>query len=160
MNNSRLQDDKPDYLPASDAFTSVRSPFYWTARMNAKYTSRIDELLKSTGLNGAKWRVLMILHEYETLSMSDIAKHVVGKLSTITKTVYRMQNDGLVQTLPSSSDARVTEVYLTEFGENKLLDARRTVSRFAEIALEDFSSDEVHRFTLMLERVFRNMNGV
>lgn len=160
MNDSILRDDKPGFLPVSTDFKAVNSPFYWTARMNAKYTARLDELLKSSGMNGAKWRVLMILHEYERLSMSEISKHVVAKLSTITKTVYRMQNDGLVQTVPSSTDARVTEVYLTEMGESKLSDVRRIVSRFAEIALDDFSPEEVRTLTLMLERVFRNMNGV
>lgn len=152
--------DLAAYLPLSEQFKSTNSPFYWAARLNAKYSNRLDELLKPLGLNTAKWRVLMILHEHGQLSMSEITKHVVAKLSTITKTVYRMQADDLVKTLPSLDDARVTEVTLTENGLEQLMEARKVTSRFIENALHGLDEDEIVGLTRTLEKVFRNMNGV
>lgn len=150
----------PDYFPASTEFKSTRSPFYWVARLNAKYSGRMDELLKPHGLNTAKWRVLMILHEHGELSMSEVTKHVVAKLSTMTKTVYRMQGDNLVITTPSSEDARVTQVKLTAHGREALVVAKKATSRFIENGFYGLSDDEIHNLTENLERVFRNLDGV
>ncbi|MCH8531794.1 MAG: MarR family transcriptional regulator [Saccharospirillum sp.] len=154
--NSREQ-ELASYLPASPDFKPGLSPFYWVARLSAKYSARMDAILKPLGLNSAKWRVLMIVHEYQQISMSDIATHVVAKLSTITKTVYRMQDDGLLQTRPSAQDARVTEVYLTDLGVQKLAEARQAATRLISSALDDLSDQEVAVFTRTLDKVFHNL---
>lgn len=150
----------PDYLPASEQFRLTQSPFYWIARINAKYASRLDELLKPAGLNTATWRVLMCLKEYGQLSMSEIARHVVAKLPTITKTIYRMQDNGLVETIPATHDARVTEVRITPLGEERLEQGRSITSRNIENALHGYDDEEVRALTRNLERIFRNMNDI
>lgn len=92
--------------------------------------------------------------------MSEVTKHVVAKLSTITKTVYRMQDDDLVVTTPSNEDARVTQVKLTAHGWEALGVAKQATSRFIENGFYGLSDDEIHNLTENLERVFRNLNGV
>lgn len=152
--------DLPDYLPRSGHFKLANSPFYWIARINAKYGNRLDDLLKSAELNTAKWRVLMCLTEYGQLSMSEIAKHVVAKLPTITKTIYRMQDAGMVETRPGRFDARVTEVAITPLGEHRLEQGRDITSRNIENALHGFDDEEVRQLTGKLERIFKNMDGI
>jgi hypothetical protein len=68
------------FFPLADAFRSRDFPFYWVARLNAKYSADVDTLLKPHGLSSSKWRILMILHEHGRLSMSDYISTRCGKI--------------------------------------------------------------------------------
>ncbi|CAD5248808.1 MULTISPECIES: MarR family winged helix-turn-helix transcriptional regulator [Halomonadaceae] len=148
------------FFPLADEFRSRDFPFYWVARLNAKYSADVDTLLKPLGLSSSKWRILMILHEHGRLSMSDISVHAVAKLSTITKIVYRMQESGLLKTEASPQDGRVTEVELTEAGEAKLDIARQVTSRLVEKAFADFSKQDIVYINQCLSRMFHNLNAL
>ncbi|MDI5935903.1 MarR family winged helix-turn-helix transcriptional regulator [Halomonas kalidii] len=148
------------FFPLSDEYRAQDFPFYWVARLNAKYSADVDTLLKPHGLSSSKWRVLMILHEQHRLSMSDIAIHAVAKLSTITKIVYKMQEAGLLKTAPSPQDGRVTEVELTESGEAKLAVARELTARVVEKAFSGLRKDEVVYINQCLSKMFRNLNAL
>lgn len=148
------------FFPLADEFRSRDFPFYWVARLNAKYSADVDTLLKPLGLSSSKWRILMILHEHGRLSMSDISVHAVAKLSTITKIVYRMQESGLLKTEASPQDGRVTEVELTEAGEAKLDIARQVTSRLVEKAFADFSKQDIIHINQCLSRMFHNLNAL
>lgn len=146
------------YLPVSKDFRSKKYPFYWVARLNSLYSAEMDRFLKPLGLNSSKWRVLMILKEYGQLSMTEISTHTVAKLSTITKTIYRMQDDGLVKTSYSLVDGRVTEVVLTKAGLEKLELAKQATSRLIEKAFNGFTEEEISYTNKCLEKIFKNIN--
>ncbi|MFC0267232.1 MarR family winged helix-turn-helix transcriptional regulator [Kushneria aurantia] len=148
------------FFPLADEFRSRDFPFYWVARLNAKYSADIDALLKPHGLSSSKWRILMILHEQGRSSMSDISIHAVAKLSTTTKIVYRMQQLGLLKTEQSPQDGRVTEVELTEDGEEKLIIAREVTGRLVEKAFNDFSAQDIVYINQCLSKIFRNLNTI
>ncbi|CAM0554684.1 hypothetical protein EHLJMEHL_00271 [Vreelandella titanicae] len=148
------------FFPLADEFRSRDFPFYWVARLNAKYSADVDTLLKPLGLSSSKWRILMILHEHGRLSMSDISVHAVAKLSTITKIVYRMQESGLLKTEASPQDGRVTEVELTEAGEATLGIARQVTSRLVEKVFADFSKQDIVYINQCLSRMFHNLNAL
>ena len=148
------------FFPLADEFRSRDFPFYWVARLNAKYSADVDLLLKPYGLSSSKWRILMILHEHGRLSMSDISVHAVAKLSTTTKIVYRMQESGLLKTEASPQDGRVTEVELTDVGEEKLDIARQVTSRLVEKAFADFSKQDIVYINQCLSRMFHNLNAL
>ncbi|WP_027966388.1 MarR family winged helix-turn-helix transcriptional regulator [Halomonas halocynthiae] len=148
------------FFPLADDFRSRDFPFYWVARLNAKYSADIDLLLKPHGLSTSKWRILMILHEHGRLSMSDISLHSVAKLSTVTKIVYRMQEAGLLKTELSPQDGRVTEVELTDVGAEKLTLARQVTSRLVEKAFADFDAPDIVYINQCLSKMFHNLNSI
>lgn len=147
------------FFPLSEEFRSRDFPFYWIARLNAKYSADTDVLLKPKGLSSSKWRILMILHEHGRLSMSNIAIHAVSNLSTITKIVYKMQESELVLTAPSAEDGRITEVTLTSHGEEQLVVARELISRLVEKAFRGLYTEEVAVLNRCLSKVFINLQG-
>ncbi|MGM0858331.1 MAG: MarR family winged helix-turn-helix transcriptional regulator [Pseudomonadota bacterium] len=147
------------FFPLSEEFRSRDFPFYWIARLNAKYSADMDALLKPKGLSSSKWRILMILHEHGRLSMSDIAIHAVAKLSTITKIVYKMQEAELVLTSLSSEDRRVTEVTITARGEAQLKVARDISHRMVEKAFQGIEAEEVIVLNRHLSKIFNNLNS-
>ncbi|WP_106419104.1 MarR family winged helix-turn-helix transcriptional regulator [Salinicola tamaricis] len=147
------------FFPLSDEYRAQDFPLYWVARLNAKYSAEVDALLKPHGLSSSKWRVLIILHEQGRMSMSDIATHVVAKLSTVTKIVYKMQEAGLLETAPSPQDGRVTEVALTAEGEAKLAVARELTARVVEKAFDGLGKTEIVFVNQCLSKMFRNLNA-
>ena len=105
------------FNPTSPDFVKEEFPFYWLARVYGVYTLEMEKALKPIGLDIPRWRTLMILKERGSSSVSEISLHAVAKLPTVTKLVYRMKADGLVDTSTSAQDARVTVVHITEAGK-------------------------------------------
>ena len=105
-----------------------------------------------------RWRVLMILTEFEPASVSLIAEHGVIKLFTMTKTVKRLEREGLVKTRQRQSDARVTEVVLTEKGRRAVRCVRAQASRIFHQAFDGINATEMKYLNKVLQRISRNLD--
>jgi DNA-binding MarR family transcriptional regulator len=145
----------PDPLDANFSMTSW--PFYWVTRAGRRYSHSLDVALKRIGMDVARWRVLMILTEYSPASISELADHGVSKLSTMTKTVQRMEAQGLVTTRVRDSDARVTEVMLTDTGRETVAIVRGSASRLFHLAFEGISEAELLTLNDILSRLHGNL---
>jgi DNA-binding MarR family transcriptional regulator len=133
------------------AFHKEDSPFYWIARVNGEYSKALERLLKDAGYDIPTWRILAMLHDGGTLSVSEIATHAVAKLSTITRTVYRLEAQGLVTTATSPSDARVTVVSLTKAGERALQRILKPTTELMYRSLAKLSPATIKRLNELLQ---------
>ncbi|AZV92725.1 MarR family winged helix-turn-helix transcriptional regulator [Kerstersia gyiorum] len=146
------------FNPVSEEFVKEDFPFYWVARLNNLYVQRMEKALRKVGADVPTWRVLFILKENGTSSMSEIALHAVAKLSTITKIVYRMKADGLVDTMTSAQDGRVTIVALTERGQQMITEMRDATAQVFAQGFSGLSSVKIARLNQMLEQMFNNLH--
>lgn len=147
------------YDPSSEDFRKEDFPFYWLARVHGQYTHNMERLLKKVDLDVPRWRVLWILNENGQSSISEISTHAIAKLSTTTKIVYRMKDDGLIDTTTSTEDGRVTQVVITPLG-------LATIERMQDVTRDLFKRSfaglteaQVERFNRMLEAVFHNLEN-
>jgi MarR family transcriptional regulator, organic hydroperoxide resistance regulator len=145
--------------PAKPGFTMAHWPFYWITRVARAYTHELEVALKQVNMDVASWRVLMILNEYNPASVSQLAEHAVIKLSTMTKTVIRMQDDGLIATAPRLTDARVTEVSLTIKGRKTIETVREQASKVFRQAFDDFDATEIDSLNSTLQQIFANLKA-
>ena len=146
------------YLPSSDSFDVNEFPFYWVARLNARYSMEIEKTLKPLNMDTSRWRVAMLLRIHGELSISDIAEHAIGKLPTITKIVYRMRDEGLLTVEQSETDGRVTVVCLTEKGAHNVeLVLEQTQALFHK-AFDGFTEPQIKKTTELLQRFFNNLS--
>lgn len=137
---------------------SYRSwPFYWLARAGGRYRARMEEMLRPSGLDMPRWRVLMTLHQDRVASVSEIAAHAIEKLPTMTKIIQRMEIDGLVRRQPRPGKERVMEVVLTDQGQLAGDDAWRSAVMLYEQAFAGMSTEEIERLTALLKRVAENL---
>ena len=137
---------------------SYRSwPFYWLARANGRYRARMEDMLRPTGLDMPRWRVLMTLHQDRVASVSEIASHVIEKLPTMTKIIQRMEADDLVRRQPRPGRERVMEVVLTEQGEVAGNRAWESASTLYDQAFAGMTTGEIDQLTALLERVAENL---
>ena len=145
----------PDPLDQNFGMTSW--PFYWITRAGRCYSHALDLSLKRMGMDTARWRVLMILTEISPASISELSDHGVSKLSTMTKTVQRMEVQGLVETRSRESDARVTEVMLTDAGNQTVSEVRVHASRLYHKAFDGISMADLRQLNEIMSRIYGNL---
>lgn len=88
----------------------------------------------------------MSLYEDKYLSVSEIAQFSAQKLNTITKVIQRMLNDG-----------RVTEVCLTEKGDNLRNEAFVEVRNLFDNSFSESTQKEIDTFNGMLSAVLKKL---
>ncbi|PPC76670.1 MarR family transcriptional regulator [Pokkaliibacter plantistimulans] len=145
------------YDPASEEFQKEEFPFYWLARVHGRYSLAMEKALKKAGVDIPRWRILFILKEEGHSSISEIAEHAIAKLPTITKIVYRMKADGLVDTQTSAEDGRVTVVSLTEAGWSTITRIQEVTSALFRQSFKGMSEAQINRLNTMLETIFNNL---
>jgi len=147
------------FKPSSSNFEFLDFPFYWVVRLNAKYTHVMEVELKKVNMNISGWRVAIILREHGELSISDIATHAVGKLSTIAKIVYRMRDEGLLTVSPLSSDGRVAMVSITEKGSSVIESVTAQTENLFNDAFDGFTEVQIEKLNLHLQKLFNNLHS-
>jgi len=145
------------YDPLGEDFHRHEFPFYWIARVNALYTQEMERVLKKIDMDVPRWRVMMILKEQDRLSISEIADQAVAKLPTITKILYRMRDQGLVELSTSASDGRVTLVAMTDDGRQRLEIVRNSVSGIFKRCFAGLTTAQIKRLNGLLEQLHGNM---
>jgi DNA-binding MarR family transcriptional regulator len=132
-------------------------PFYLVSRASDQYVRRMERVLKEIGMDVPSWRTLMILNEKSPRSVSEIANLAVIKVPTMMKALQRMQKAKLVGFAQSRSDARVTEVRITDKGLEGVGRIRRVASRIYNQAFLHFTASEVHTLNATLVRILDNL---
>jgi DNA-binding MarR family transcriptional regulator len=133
-------------------------PFYWIARVYGMYTVQMEEALKTVDFDIPTWRVLAILHEQGTTSVSNIATHAIAKLSTVTRIVYRMKDDGLVTTATAAHDGRVTEVSITDAGEKAMQRLKDTTQHLFARSFRGLTPAKIKKLNELLSEIFQNIS--
>lgn len=149
--NRRLGD------PGSPAFQLDRYPFYLLNRAVSRYSVVIETRLRAIDLDIPNWRVLMVLGERAPRSIGQIADACVINLSTMMRIIGRMKLAGLVTSAARPSDARVTEVFLTEQGAARLEAARTITAPIYQAVIEGFSARDFDQMIRHLGRLYDNL---
>lgn len=146
-------DAKANGDPAGPTFTIEQSPFFQMNRAVGAYGMAMERALKAVGMDIPRWRVLMLAEERGPISVGDIADNGVLKLSTATRVVQRLRDDGLVILRRSNQDARVTEVQTTAAGKQAVRVIRSVASQVYRTAFRDLDDADVARLNELLLRV-------
>ena len=143
--------------PGSDAFEVKSYPFFHLNRAASRYNQLIEAELRTIDLEVLAWRVLVILGETSPLPAARVAELCVINLSTLTRLIERMKRLDYVQTATGSADRRVTEISLTQGGENKLREARKLTAPFYRRAMKGISERELGSLLRMLDQLHGNL---
>ena len=135
-----------------------RSPFYQVVRMLARYSARMNAILKPAGLDVPKWRVLMMLSEKRPFTISELADEAVVNISTMAKIITRMIADGLVTTKTSETDARSTDVFITEQGELLLAHVRDKVNYLFKEAFRGMTKADMQLLNTLSVNIYDNLS--
>jgi DNA-binding MarR family transcriptional regulator len=140
--------------PLTRGFLLGNSPFYLMARAYSRYTHVMEDSLRAIGMDLPRWRILMVVHERNPSSISEIADQGVLRLSTMTRVAQRLATDGLVKLATRKDDARITQVFITPRGRAAVEQVRIVASGIYNRAFEQFKPAEIAILTDVLRRIF------
>jgi DNA-binding MarR family transcriptional regulator len=143
--------------PGSDDFRVDNYPFYLLNRTVSRYNVIIEAELRAIGIDIPTWRVLMILGEAEPQSIGQVAKLAVINVSTLMRVAERMEKAGLIETLPSATDGRVTTLAMKPLGREKLKAARAVTAPLYRRLIRGFSAPDFRRLIALLNRLQQNL---
>ncbi|HET9494211.1 MAG TPA: MarR family transcriptional regulator [Chloroflexia bacterium] len=82
------------------------------------HRNRAEELLNTYGLHTGQEMTLFHLWEEEGQTHSELAERMCVEPPTASKMLQRMETAGFLVRKPDPADARVSRVYLTEYGRS------------------------------------------
>jgi len=96
-------------------------PIYAASRLITRsYQPYLDKL----GITYPQYLVLLVLWDTDELTVNDISKKLILNTNTITPLLQRMEKQGILTRLRSTSDERKVMVHLTEKGSMMREDAK------------------------------------
>jgi len=145
--------------PAFPEFQLADSPLYLIVRTAGRYSIDMQNALNAISMDVPSWRALMVVHESNPSSVSEIAEQSAMRLSTMTRVVQRLEKQGFVTLARRESDARVTEVFITPAGREMVKETRRVASNIYKMALNNFTDAEITTLNQLTRRVFSNLTS-
>ena len=112
---------------------------------------------KEIGITAAEQHILWIVHSYESLSVSDIAKIGLWDRSTVMQVLKRMSAKELVDIHKDHYDRRRSFVRLTEKGKEKRVESAQFEFEFYQF-LKTYFDDKTNLLAEM-NAFFRAVNG-
>ena len=145
------------FLPSTDHYDLEQFPYYWVTQVHAQYVQNVDHALKKYGLDNSRRRILLALRSKPHASVSDLSDMVVSKMSTTTKIVYRLKDEGLVETYSCEDDARITRVFLTEKGMQMTHKINDLTNIVLEQSFEGLTPLQIEKTMESLRHIFKNL---
>ncbi|ARR57214.1 MarR family transcriptional regulator [Sphingomonas histidinilytica] len=152
------KDLRPLGDPGSEEFRVDAYPFYLLNRAVSRYNVVIEAELRAIGIDIPTWRVLMVLGEKAPRPIAQVARSTVINISTMARIVERMTRAGLIDSRPSSEDGRVTEIFLTATGQEKLAAARAVTAPIYRKLIRGFGAEDFGLLIDMLNRLHDNLD--
>ena len=145
------------FLPSTENFNLELFPYYWVTQVHAQYVQNVDHALKKYGLDNSRRRILLALKAKPQASVSDLSEMIISKMSTTTKIIYRLKDEGLVNTYCCEDDARITRVLLTEKGEQMTQKINDLTQVVLEQSFDGLTPLQVEKMMDSLKHIFRNL---
>lgn len=146
------------FLPSTDSFNLENFPFYWVTQVHAQYVLNVDHVLKKHGVDNSRRRLLLALSTKPNASVSDLSDMIVSKMSTTTKIVYRLKDEGYVDTHSCENDARITRVILTEKGTQMTHKISDLMTVVLEQSFDGLTPLQLEKMTESLKHIFKNLS--
>ncbi len=149
-----MLDHLEQFLPNKEPSSIQNFPFFWVSQVNGKYSQLIEKSIKKLGIDNTRRKIILSTNALGEASITDIANLSTLKLTTATKAVYRLVEDGIVEVYSSTSDERISMVKLTAKGIELVEQINQiSVVTLAGI-LNAFSEDELHTLNNQLKKLF------
>ena len=114
---------------------------------------RLDEMLRTVGLNRTTWCILLAVANEGLTQPSDIAGFVGIDRTATSRALRGMESEGLLARYSGKEDKRTRRIVLTEKGCQAVADATpfaRENGRLLNDLLEDSELDEIKRLLRVL----------
>lgn len=130
--------------------------FYYLWHVVLESQNKIDHLMRTHGIRAPSWRVIMILHERKSMTISEISKEVLLENSRLSRICQKLEEQDIVQREKCEDDQRYTRIALTNKGIKIFEDLAPIAERQLEQTLLGFSVAERKQLDWMMRRMKDN----
>ena len=145
--------------PADDGFVLEDYIYYNINHASNQYGHRMEAAFALLDIDQTSWRVLSLLSHDEDSCLSDIARRGMIKVSTLSRRIDRMADDGLVLREVGTDDRRTVRVSLTERGRKELERARRASTAIFDEAIAGIAPRELAIAIGVLQKMRANLDS-
>ncbi|MDX0130954.1 MarR family transcriptional regulator [Sinorhizobium meliloti] len=115
--------------------------------------------LVASGLYAGQDGVMLALAETDGLTAGALASKLGVKAPTMTRTIGRMEAQGFLERRPDRDDARLTKVYLTELGRDRLQIIAEAGQHSEKLATRGLTDKQVRTLMKLLRAVDSNLQA-
>ena len=133
---------------------------YLLNRAGARIAMAFSKEVRPLGATLQTWRVLAALRERDGRRMGDLSETTSIEVSTLTRLVDNMENEGLVARRRDAADARAVTLHATPAGRRMTRMILPIAERYEKVALLGFSEADATVLKTALRRLFDNMDGL
>lgn len=130
--------------------------YYYLWHVVLESQNKIEDAMRVHGIKSPAWRVIMILHERNGLTISEISKEVLLENSRLSRICQKLEASGIVQRVKCDEDQRYTRIDLTEKGMAIFEDLAPLAENQLERTLDGFSTEERKKLYDMVKRMKTN----
>ncbi|MCK9916379.1 MarR family winged helix-turn-helix transcriptional regulator [Microbacteriaceae bacterium K1510] len=128
-------------------------------RIASLLSARMLERLRRHAVTIPRWRVLLVLTNFDGLSIGELAERTIISQPVLSRVVDQMERDGLVKRRVSRRDTRRIEVYLTAHGRQIYRDVSPAAALHAEQIVMSLSKTEQKQLRALLRQVTENLSA-
>jgi DNA-binding MarR family transcriptional regulator len=160
---ARQKQLKLDRLPGSPGLDAeddapVLAPVLAQAARSMR--TLLSRNLLESGLYAGQDGVMLALAETDGMTAGGLAAHLAVKAPTMTRTIGRMEAQGFLERRPDSGDARLTKVYLTEIGRERLQAIEAAADLSEATARKGLTDKQIRTLAKLLKAVDANLQSV
>jgi DNA-binding MarR family transcriptional regulator len=112
------------------------------------------------GVTLPMYRVLASLWETGDQRLGDLAAQTTVEVSTLSRLIGEMKRKGLVSRRRCEDNERTVAINLTAKGRALAEELMPIAQHFEDVAVRDFSADEVARIKTVLATVYSNLDAI
>ena len=119
-----------------------------------------EKLLRESGVdafNGPQGRILYVLWEHETLTITEIGRLTSLAKTTLTSMLDRMEQAGLIMRVPDKKNRRQIFVTITEKAKGFKADYDRVSELMNVLFYQGFSFEQIEGFENTLRKIIDNL---
>lgn len=135
----------------------IKDP-YNRAFLNIMYTgswlvSRINQILKSSGISEPQYNVLRILRgqQGKPMNMFEVQNRMLQRMSNVSRLVDKLVSKGLVLRTPSKDNRRMVDLAITDKGMELLNELDPVVGDFIHGIARNLKKDEAKKLSEWLD---------
>ena len=111
------------------------------------------EMREQIGVSATQGAALLYLEQHDGCFLVDLSRELLQNKSAITTLVERMEKNDLISKVPSQTDKRASQLFLTQKGKELCRQSLPFVASYDQIMTGEFKDDE-------LELVSRFLNTI
>ena len=127
-------------------------PPYLLSRLHMHFQNLLLEILSPNGLLVADWRTLLCLSRRPTAYINDIVQFTQLPQATVSRSVKRLQEKGLLLKSDAEADRRASLVRISRSGNALLGDLVRQFDSTAQAELERLMGNDSKAFLELLRK--------